>query len=79
MYNLASMSMLHFTCLFCFCLFVCSFLLGLLLIKDVFCISLEQPNLVKLVIKCAQNLSPDAAIFDLAKQLGTCFLKVLIT
>lgn len=34
--------------------------------KDVFCISLEQPSLVKLVIKCAQNLSPDAAIFDLA-------------
>ena len=49
------------------------------IIKDVFCISLEQPNLVKLVIKCAQNLSPDAAIFDLAKQLGTCFLKVLVT
>ena len=60
-------------------LFICLFVSIGPIIKDVFCISLEQPNLVKLVIKCAQNLSPDAAIFDLAKQLVTCFLKVLIT
>ena len=60
-------------------LFICLFASIGPIIKDVFCISLEQPNLVKIVIKCAQNLSPDAAIFDLAKQLGTCFLKVLVT
>lgn len=60
-------------------LFICLFVSIGPIIKDVFCISLEQPNLVKLVIKCAQNLSPDAAIFDLAKQLGTYFLKVLVT
>lgn len=60
-------------------LFICLFVSIGPIIKDVFCISLEQPNLVKLVIKCAQDLSPDAAIFDLAKRLGTCFLKVLVT
>ena len=47
-------------------LFICLFVSIGPTIKDVFCISLEQPNLVKIVIKCAQNLSPDAAIFDLA-------------
>lgn len=47
-------------------LFICLFVSIGPIIKDVFCIFLEQPNLVKLVIKCAQNLSPDAAIFDLA-------------
>lgn len=65
--------------MFVWFLFICLFVSIGPTIKDVFCISLEQPNLVKLVIKCAQNLSPDAAIFDLAKQLGTCFLKVLVT
>lgn len=59
------MPMLHFTCFVLF-LFICLFVSIGPIIKDVFCISLEQPNLVKLVIKCAQNLSPDAAIFDLA-------------
>lgn len=47
-------------------LFICLFASIGPIIKDVFCISLEQPNLMKIVIKCAQNLSPDAAIFDLA-------------
>ena len=65
--------------MFVWFLFICLFVSIGPIIKDVFCISLEQPNLVKLVIKCAQNLSPDAAIFDLAKQLGTYFLKVLVT
>ena len=65
--------------MFVWFLFICLFVSIGPIIKYVFCISLEQPNLVKLVIKCAQNLSPDAAIFDLAKQLGTCFLKVLVT
>ena len=65
--------------MFVWFLLICLFVSIGPIIKDVFCISLEQPNLVKLVIKCAQNLSPDAAIFDLAKQLGTYFLKVLVT
>ena len=52
--------------MFVWFLFICLFVSIGPIIKDVVCISLEQPNLVKIVIKCAQNLSPDAAIFDLA-------------
>ena len=42
--------------MFVWFLFICLFVSIGPIIKDVFCISLEQPNLVKLVIKCAHFL-----------------------